>query len=165
MSDSKKVDFLRTSLTLFNSGTIPIPAKLTQRLITPIIYNPEDYVMYIERFTSNTNFPLFFPVSSDGTFVTDYVITIQYGIGAGATRYDVQIPVNPYDTTNGIFNISTFLNAVNRTALLAFTVFNTAHPSAPPQSPPYFYFDSATQLISLYLDVGWQVTVAEPVFL
>src|ERR1700753_1767251 len=101
MSDNKKPDFIRTNVSQTNTGTIPIPAEPIQRLISPIIYNPEEYNMYIERFTSNTNFPLFSPIVPPfGSPVTNMIISIVYGIPPNEHCFQVNIVISPTDAQN-----------------------------------------------------------------
>lgn len=139
------------NLRLYNEYNYNRPAILTVKRQTPIVMDPENYNLVVSRFTIQTVFPLFYPTISAGS-ITDMSITFGYT----GNFYQQFIVVTPEEAKGGVFNIGTFLSQLNVASRGAFLALSTAQPLAPGRHAPYFAFDPQTQLVSMYVDSGWQ---------
>lgn len=153
-------DIIYYNLSLFNEGVRNIPAQLLDRRQSAIITNPEEYNCSIVRFTCDSFFPLFIPFIPDPAFPlqTDISITFTYlGI-----PYQQFVNVTPNEAKYGVFDFGLFLTDLNAASNAAFTAMKAANPGAPGQFYPYFALDPKTQLISMYVDIGWFDTLTPP---
>jgi hypothetical protein len=146
--------YLYYNLILFNDTGRNIPATITPlALQTPLMNKPDDYIVSVLRFGVYSKFPLFFPTIPDPTHptVTDISITLGYN----GNFYQQFVQVTEDEAKNGIFSIGPFLYELNTASAAAWTAMTKDNPGAPGQSPPYFALNPDTQIVSMYVDIGW----------
>lgn len=135
--------------------TKTITASFQETRTSPLIRNPADYHMSVQRFSvPSTLIPIF--IFKDNT----YKVTLTYS-ATNFTQTVVFIQTNQTDATDrNIYVYQNFLNAINTAFAAAFAALIAAFPAAPPASAPYLTFNPVTQLISLVADERYDPTVA-----
>lgn len=153
--------YLYYNLILFNDTDQNIPASIPSlSLQTPLINKPEDFVVSVLRFGVFSKFPLFFPNIPNP--LSPLVTNISLTFGYSGVFYQEFVQVTADEAKNGIFSMGGFLSELNVASAAAFATMKAAFPGAPGQFAPYFAFDSQSQIVSMYVDVGWLETNAGP---
>ncbi len=135
---------------LYNSGDIPIPFEINDQRFSSFIDTPKDWQVSVVRFNLSSDLiPLFFPVIPDPLFPlrTDMSITLLY-LGNYFREY---VNVTAQEVKEGVFDYTTYLNQINLASTLAFNALKAAFPAADGTSPPLFYLNEESSLISCYV--------------
>lgn len=134
----------------------------------PLIFNPEEYYLAIDRFQIPTSSIPLFKFNS----TMPYNVTLVYDNGAG-TRIpytesisyitDNALPFNS-DPNNSYWHVFSYRQLVkmwNNAYATAFTALKTAHPGVSQTSAPYFVYDSVSELFSLIVSYDYRDSVSE----
>ena len=142
-----------------------VPASISDTRSEPIVGKPEDFECSIIRFDISANLlpPIVVPMASlaIGPAVPSQLeATLRY-LGV-----DYQQPllfgVVDVTTSGFVYAIDEMVNSLNAAYLAAYTALIAAVGAiAGITSPPIFAFDPKTQLISIYLEVGWAASGVE----
>lgn len=131
-----------------------------------MIQNTEKYNVSIIRFTTDTSFPLFLPVY---TVIPQpppnppiYQSNMSLTFGYNGTNYQQFINITAQEAKSGVFNIGQFLVDVNAASAACYASLVAGSPFTTAKIAPYFSFDPDTQLISMFVDVGWLDTNSPP---
>jgi hypothetical protein len=174
------------------AGDQPTDAKFQEVRSDQLFDGPPcDYYMSVVRFTVPSSYiPLqIFPIqpypNTDPNRST-YSVTLSFG-GTDKQVFLQWSPQNTYIPTPpppqfdpvtllptegpirsqfysyySLFSINYFLSLINNAFIVAFAELKAAQPSAPPTSPPFFAYDPATRLISLYAQTSYNFSQTVP---
>jgi hypothetical protein len=139
----------------------------------PIIDVPEDYVVSIAQMKIPVSLlPIFVaepePSAGDVNF-TKYFVTLKYN-GVSYNQRVIYEPSIVNIPTNSpryyyVYTYTDFLEMVNKALLFAFTLLQLNNqPVLDNATPPFFAFDSTTQLITLYAEeIYYNLTLPSPI--
>lgn len=154
-------------------GNFFTPAKFLEIRDTPLFNGPpKDWYMSIVRFsipTSTIPFQIFptQPAPNTNPNLSVYSVTLSY-LGNDFQTFVLYSPQNTYvpvppapSASEGairtqyvqyysVYSVQHTLDLINVAFSTAFTNLKTAFPAAPPTAPPFFGFDPATGLFTLY---------------
>lgn len=165
-------------------GTMGSPAIYQEQLNQPIIFNPSDYYLAIQRFSIPTgNVPIFIPeiqpFPNTDLDKTIYSVTLSYGgvpyqqfveFSSTSPKAPMSLPLtalHPYaDKTPYyyVFSYQVFLTMINEALATAFTQLGMLTGLPNNSLAPFFIFDPSTQKISLIAQGDFYLeTVATPI--
>jgi hypothetical protein len=159
----------------------PIPMTFTEVRTTPLLPgNTLDYQLSVVKFDIPTaSIPIqFFPVQ-DGTLNTStYSVTISWNGNVeqvylvwNPEDLNATIPVPPYSSAQAalhpfyyaMYNYEHFMRMINAALATAHAQIFAAGAPVLANVPPFLFFNSATNLISLYGPIAYDSTAATPV--
>jgi hypothetical protein len=151
-----------------NSYSVAMPATFEETREQPLLDNPEDWKMAVIRFkVPIEGVPLFFfEMDDEGPptppYDSIYLVTLTWN--QNNTTYDARLRA---DTKFGIgsdpaatesfltvWDVQPFINSLNDAISRAFADLKTANPTFPGQYPPWFKYESANNLISVFFEQG-----------
>lgn len=152
-------DIIYYNLSLFNDLNTNYLAQLSDPRQEAVLFDPSQYEGSIVRFTVDANWPLFIPKIPNPAFPlqTDISITLSH-LG---NNYQQFVSITPTEAKQGVYDISIFLDDLNRAAELAWTALTTAYPGGP-ADPPFFALTPSTGLISMYVGTDWLDNLGSP---
>ena len=157
MSSDGNGNIFYYDMVLTNSNPSPIVAEITDQRQSTIIDIPKDWEVSVVRFNMNSELiPLFFPVIPNPAFptTTNMSITLRY-LGNNFRQF---VQVSTQEVKEGVWDFTTYLSLINTASTLAFNALKAAFPAASGTSPPLFYLDENSSLISMYVQDGYLVT-------
>jgi hypothetical protein len=148
------------NVSLPNTSNLPMLGRTVQTRDSPYLMYPSDWELCITRMHCSLELvPLFFPTIPDPVgfpLQTTMSITLNY-LGNYFRQY---VQVTPEEVKNGVTSYSLYLQEINAASTLAFNLLKAAFPAASGTAPPLFYLDSATALISMYVQDDYLETNA-----
>lgn len=140
------------NVNLTNPGPAPIAAYSLGTRDSPILNNPSEFEMSIVRFQiSSELIPLFHPVIPDPIgfpLRTNMSITLNYN----NNFFQTFINVTAQEIKEGVFDYCPYLDKLNVAANTSFVALKAAFPAASPTTPPIFFLNSLTGIITMYVE-------------
>lgn len=176
--DIHNVDHIYYNGELFNSSyTNSIPAEINAVLNSEIIKNGHEYNLSVIRMgVSGHALPIYtiynnlLSVINGTPVIPPYNTIFSVSLGIGATIETVNVEFQPItDDPNLIFNIYTYqhwLDCINAAYSACYTLYNTNHGNAiglRVNQAPFFFYDSTTNLISMYVESGYSQSIINPI--
>jgi len=165
---SKKIDRMYYDVVIpFKEETEGI-AEYEETRSEPIIYNPNEYFIAIDRFQ--------IPLSAIPLFRYDnsnpYLVYLEYDNGIVNVKYPeslVYIPTNAnadggkYSSYWSVYSYHTITNMLNIAYTTAFGKLKTAYPAIPHTMAPYFEYNLQTQTIDMICETAYLTdTIGSP---
>ncbi len=174
----REIDHIYYNGELFNeSFNKSIPAEISDVLNSEIIKEGSQYNLSVIRLGVSGHFlPIFnilpdlLSVINNTPIVPPYITAYSVSLSLGPNTQTTPVEYFPITTDqNLLFNIYTyqhFLDCINSAYLKCYNDFNTAHGgalAAKVNQSPYLYYDSTTNLISMYVESGYNLNMINPI--
>lgn len=170
--DTKEIQHIYYNGELFNSSfNQSIPAEINDVLNSEIIKNGSEYYLSVVRLgVSGHALPIFNISGALLSVVPPYTTRYSVSLSIGGFIETTPVEFSPItDDQNLIFNVYTyehFLDCINSAYIKCYNDFNTHHGgilAARVNQAPLLYYDSVTNLISIYMESGYNGSTLNPI--
>lgn len=151
-------------ISLKNTATTPIIAKLFENRTSALIENPREYYYSCVRFQIPTAYLPIFIYPNNGLVAnnTAYSVGIKYntGVTGDYRSYVIYVPFNNTTVNTDpayffVYSFQQFVDAINTAFNSSFTALKTANAGATVTTPPFITFDASTGLFSLNAETAY----------
>ena len=152
---SKDHDHVYVNFQLVNNSHEGIPAIINETRTASIIDNPSEYHLIVLRAVVPSTEIFFFQFQDN-----QYWITLTYN----GVDYQQAVIFETDDlastTGRGIYSVRGFLKMINDAYATQFALLIAANPSCPVQTPPFFTYESGSELITLNGEPNYDPNIA-----
>jgi hypothetical protein len=149
-----------------DTETASIPATFNENRTVPILENPSDYELAVERFKVPASIiPIFLwkpdnlwfiTLSYDGTDVQKQLQFIPNAEYPGSVNFGF---------TDAVWSYQHFVEIINNAFSSAFTDLKVLKPLAPQTEAPWMTYDAVTELFTIHTETSYDITTATPMFI
>jgi hypothetical protein len=152
---------------IYNDTENPsIPASFSENRTVPILENPSDYELAVERFKVPASIIPIFLWKPDNKFF----ITLSFD-GVDVEKQPQFVPNGSYpgdiqfSFQDAIWSYQQFVDILNNAFSEAFTDLKALKPLAPQTEPPVMTYNAVTELFTITTETSYDITSATPMFI
>lgn len=127
---------------------LPVKSDYKSNRVVPVVKEPNNYEMAVERFSIPSNFPLFIWPEADDT----YKVQLKWKTSSVTKNVSYTDPCVGCFYPRGIYHLHTLIDILNTALEEARTELKILDPTFPSTKPIFFAWDAPSQLFSLYVE-------------